>query len=92
MCVWVGGVSKRHTRAKTEKKEYPSGYTTASTYIKIRHTGTKFIRSLLWHPMDIPYTNGDVSSVITTSFHTMGTDTVTWDVHNNMEETHGVEQ
>ena len=33
-----------------------------------------------------PYPNGDVASVMSTSFHTMRIDTVTWAVHNNMEE------
>ena len=41
------------------------------------------------HLIGGPYTNDDVVSVIPKSLHTMRTDTVTWTVHNIMEEEEG---
>ena len=38
------------------------------------------------------YSNGNVASVMPKRFQTMSTDTVTWTVHNNMEEAEGHEE
>ena len=62
---------------------------TASRDIKICRTGTKLVGSPLRHPTGVPYPNGNVASVIPTIFQTMRTDSVTWNVHDKMEEAEG---
>ena len=47
------------------------------------------IRLPLWNPTGVPYTNGNVASVMPASFHKMRIDTVTWNVHNDIEEAEG---
>ena len=81
-----GGASKINDRAKIDKGEETPYYMTASRDIKIRCTGNNLIGSPLWNPMGVPYLNGDVASVIWKSFQKTRMYTVTWAVHNSMEE------
>ena len=72
-----GGVLKINPSLNTEEGQDPSYQTTASRGIKILCTETKLIGLPIQNPTGVQYPNGDFASVLTTSFQTMMTDTVT---------------